>query len=71
MRISRNFSQRELAHKLFLAPCTLSHYERGTRLVPTSVLVDAAKILNYEIKVFDLNTNAELNRIQIERITKN
>jgi transcriptional regulator with XRE-family HTH domain len=71
MRLSRNLSQRELSHKLFIAPCTLSHYEKGTRLVPTSVLADAAKILDYEIRVVDLTNNSIINKIQIERITKN
>lgn len=71
MRLSRNLSQRELANKLFIAPCTLSHYENSTRLVPSSVLINAARILDYKIIVYDLLKQKELCKIQIERINDN
>ena len=68
MRIERCLTQRELAHKLFIAPSTLSHYEVGTRMVPYSVLDKAMKIMNYKITIVDCKKNKEITKMEIERI---
>lgn len=71
MRITRNKTQHQLANMLFVAPCTLSHYELGSREVPNAVLAEAAKKLDFDFKLVDCLSEKEVTRIQVERITKN
>ena len=70
MRISRNMTQKELAHKLFIAPCTLSHYETGIRMVPYSLFEKCIKILEYKITIIDCKTKQEITKIEVDRILK-
>ncbi len=52
MRIKRGLNQAAMARKLFIAPCTLSHYETGSRLVPYTILLLAAEICNFKVQFF-------------------
>ncbi len=55
-RQSRGLSQKQLAEKLFIAPCTLSHYETNTRMIPHLTFAKALKLLNYQLNVLDCKT---------------
>ncbi len=70
MRLSRGITQKELAKKLFIAPCTLSHYETGSRMVPYSLFEKCLKILNYKYTIIDCENEKEVTRVEIERIIK-
>ena len=70
MRISRKMTQKELAKKLFIAPCTLSHYETGIRMVPYSLFEKCIKILDYKIKIIDCLNKQEISTREIERVLK-
>jgi transcriptional regulator with XRE-family HTH domain len=68
MRIERGLTQKELSKKLFIAPCTLSHYENGSRMVPYSVFERAMHILNFSMHVIDSKTKKEITNLEINRI---
>lgn len=68
MRISRGYTQIELAKKLYIAPCTLSHYESGIRMVPFSTFSLAMKECNYKMKIIDCVSNKDITSKEIEKI---
>ena len=68
MRLSRGLSQKELARQLYIATCTLSHYEVGTRMVPYSVFEKALKIMNFKQIIIDCRNSKELTKMEISRI---
>lgn len=70
MRISRGITQKDLAKKLFIAPCTLSHYETGSRMVPYSLFEKCLKILNYKVTIVDCQNEKEVTKVEIQRIIK-
>ncbi len=57
MRLQRGIKQVAMADKLFIAPCTLSHYENGTRLVPYTIMLLAAEVCDYKIQFIDKLAN--------------
>ncbi len=62
LRLSRGISQKSLAAKLYIAPCTLSHYESGKRMVPHQTYEKILELLDYKINVYDLRTGKQLNK---------
>lgn len=69
MRIERGMTQTELAKKLFIAPCTLSHYEVGTRMTPYSVFELALKVCNFSFNIIDCKTKKNITMSEIVRMT--
>ncbi len=67
MRTVRGINQKEFAKKLFIAPCTLSHYENGSRMVPYTILLLAAEVSNFELKIIDNENHKEITDIDIEK----
>ena len=63
-------TQKELAKELFIAPCTLSHYEVGSRMVPFALFEKCLKILDYKFTVIDCKTQKEITSLEIERTKK-
>lgn len=63
MRKRNNFSQKQLADRLQVANCTLSHYEVESRSVSFEDMVRIAEACNFSIKFFDNKTKEvfELN----------
>ncbi len=70
MRKSRYYTQRELAKKLFIAPCTLSHYENGTRMVPYNTFLLVLEICNYKIDIIDLKSGKNITNLELVRLSK-
>ena len=70
MRISRGMTQKDLAKKLYIATCTLSHYETGIRMVPYPIFEKCMKILVYKITFIDCRAMTEIKKNDIERILK-
>ncbi len=70
MRISRGMTQKELAKKLYIAACTLSHYETGIRMVPYSIFEKCMKILDYKVTFIDCKTMTEIKNADVDRIIK-
>ena len=70
MRLSRGMTQRELAKKLYIATCTLSHYETGIRMVPYTLFEKCMKILEYKINFIDCRAMIEVKKTDIDRILK-
>ena len=70
MRISRGMTQKALAKKLYIAPCTLSHYETGIRMVPFSLFEKCMDILDYQLHFIDCKIMTEITKHEIERVLK-
>jgi transcriptional regulator with XRE-family HTH domain len=70
MRISRGITQKELAKKLYIAPCTLSHYETGIRMVPFSIFEKSLKIMDFKLSFIDCRTMNEIKQNDVDRILK-
>lgn len=49
LREDSDISQKELAEKLNISQRTLSHYELGTRDIPTELLIKAADFFNCSV----------------------
>ncbi len=69
MRMSRGYTQTQLAKMLFIAPCTLSHYESGLRMVPHSILDLVMDICEYSIKIIDDETGVDITKLEISKLT--
>ena len=68
MRLSRGYTQTELAKKLFIATSTLSHYETGARLVPHHILIVICSICEYNLEFKDLRTNKVITPSEAKRV---
>lgn len=68
MRLSRNMTQLELAKKLYIAPCTLSHYETGSRMAPYSIFEKTMKVCNFEMHVIDVINKKDITSEEVLRI---
>ncbi len=69
MRKSRGYTQLELAKKLFIAPCTLSHYESGLRMVPFTIFELVMDLCGYSIKILDCETGVDITKLEISKLT--
>ena len=49
LREDSDISQKELAEKLNISQRTLSHYELGTRDIPTELVIKAADFFNCSV----------------------
>lgn len=69
MRITRGLTQKELAAMLFIAPCSLSHYESGVRTASHALVLKAAKALNFKIEIVDCIKNKKVTQNEVDRTT--
>ena len=46
LRIDEDFTQKQIANKLKIAPNTLSQYETGMRNIPNEILIEFAILYN-------------------------
>ncbi len=70
MRKSRGYTQVEMSKLLFIAPCTLSHYESSTRMMPFNTFKKAMDICNYNLKIIDCIKNKDITDEEMKRYLK-
>lgn len=57
LRDENFWTQKYVAHELNIAQRTYSHYESGTRSIPTSILISLAELYNVSVDYLLNRTN--------------
>jgi transcriptional regulator with XRE-family HTH domain len=63
LREDKDLTQKQVGDYLHISQRTYSHYENGTRNIPTDILIHIADLYNVSIDyLFERTKNKEINR---------